>query len=329
MTLTADPPVRQDAAPDRRRAPAVRTLLVVPAMVMLLVGMYAGLDMLGVWVPVHAGHVDDAHGIVLVMGFVGTLVAAERAVALAHPLGYLAPAALGTGGLMLLSTQTKAAGATLMVLGAIALVGVYVPLWRRQRDDAVLVQALGAVLAVGSLILWRGGVPVPSLLAWLAGFVILTIAGERLELARLAMQETAARQLVALAGALAIGAVSILLWPVPGAVAFGLVVLALSAWLARHDVARRTIRSTRLARYMAACILASQVWMAVAGGVWLVGGAVDHGAGYDAVVHAVFLGFTMSMIMAHAPVILPAVTRIALPFHPAMYAPVLLLQGSL
>ena len=174
---------------------------------------------------------------------------------------------------------------------------------------------------------WRWGLhPVarrsagPEPAGLVGGFVILTIGGERLELARPRCRRRP-HELVALAGALAIGAVSILLWPVPGAVAFGLVVLALSAWSARHDVARRTIRSTGLARYVAACILASQVWMAIAGGVWLVGGAVDHGAGYDAVVHAVFLGFTMSMIMAHAPVILPAVTRIALPFHLAMYAP--------
>jgi len=34
-----------------------------------------------------------------------------------------------------------------------ALIGVYVPLWRRQRDEAVLAQALGGVLAVGALIL--------------------------------------------------------------------------------------------------------------------------------------------------------------------------------
>jgi hypothetical protein len=53
------------------------------------------------------------------------------------------------------------------------------------------------------------------------------------------------------------------------------------------------------------------------------------GPAYDAVVHAAFLGFTLSMIMAHAPVILPAVLRVRLPYRPAMYAPVLLLHTSL
>ena len=45
--------------------------------------------------------------------------------------------------------------------------------------------------------------------------------------------------------------------------------------------------------------------------------------------HAVFLGFTLSMIMAHAPVILPAVLRVRLPYRPAMYVPAALLHASL
>jgi hypothetical protein len=45
--------------------------------------------------------------------------------------------------------------------------------------------------------------------------------------------------------------------------------------------------------------------------------------------HAVFLGFTMSMIFVHAPVILPAVLRRPLPYHPALYAPLALLHVSL
>lgn len=43
---------------------------------------------------------------------------------------------------------------------------------------------------------------------------------------------------------------------------------------------------------------------------------------YDAAVHAVFIGFTLSMIFAHAPVILPAVVHRALPYHSVLYVPV-------
>jgi hypothetical protein len=123
--------------------------------------------------------------------------------------------------------------------------------------------------------------------------------------------------------------VAALLWPRPGHPLLAAALLTLVGWLARHDVAWRTVRASGQPRFAAACMLAGYGWLAVAGGIWLMGGGVTDGATYDAVVHAVFLGFTMSMVMAHAPVILPAVLRRPLPYHPAMYAPAVLLHLSL
>jgi len=71
------------------------------------------------------------------------------------------------------------------------------------------------------------------------------------------------------------------------------------------------------------------VWLAVAGAGWLLGGAQTEGVVYDATTHAIFLGFVITMIMAHAPVILPAVLNVKIPYHPALYAPVALLQLAL
>ena len=58
-------------------------------------------------------------------------------------------------------------------------------------------------------------------------------------------------------------------------------------------------------------------------------GFVPDGPAYDAVIHCIFLGFTVSMIMAHAPVILPAVAGVKLQFGPAFYVPLALLHSSL
>ena len=49
--------------------------------------------------------------------------------------------------------------------------------------------------------------------------------------------------------------------PQVGAIALGLALLALVAWLIGHDVARRTIRAAGITRYMAACILCGYVWL--------------------------------------------------------------------
>jgi hypothetical protein len=306
-----------------------RLILLVPAAACLLAGLDAGLMLLGTPAPIRVDRLPDVHGMLLVFGFVGTLVSLERAVALGHRAGFLAPALLGAGGLLLLSPAPLTVGRSVLALGAAALVGVYVPLWRRQQDDAVLVQAFGAVLGTGSLLLWRGSVPVPHLLPWLAGFVVLTIAGERLELARIAMGRSAGTRLLLLSAALVGGVVSSLLWPQVGHSLFGLALLALVGWLARNDVARRTVRSTGLTRFMAASMLSGYAWLAVAAATWTLTGPAYDGPAYDVVIHAVFLGFTISMIMAHAPVILPAVLRRPLPYHPAMLVPAALLQASL
>lgn len=316
----------------KRGFPRPRTLLALPAAVALLLGLDAGLDLLGVWAPVTAGRLADAHGLLMVLGFVGALVALERGVALANGgtrLGMAAPVLLSAGSLSQLHDASAGPGRVALVAGTLAVVATYVPLWRRQRDDAVLVQALGAVLAVGATVLAAGGVPVPVLVPWLAGFLVLTIVGERLELARLAVSPAGARLLVHLTFAFCAAVLASLLWPAVGTALLGLTLAALSGWLVRHDVARRTVGGTGLPRFMGWSMLAGQAWLAVAAGIWLVGGVVTSGAAYDAVVHAVFLGFTMSMVIAHAPVILPAVAGVAVPFHRVMYVPMLALQASL
>jgi hypothetical protein len=304
-------------------------VLLVPGMLALLAGIDGGLRLLGVWTPVGAGGAARNHGVVMVMGFVGTLIAAERAVALGRRLGYAAPVALGAGGLAVLVPAADRVGATLVLIGAVALVGVYLPLWRRQRDDAVLVQALGAVLAVGGVLLWHGGAPVETSVPWFVGFLVLTIVGERLELARIGMPPGASTALVVAAMTLCSAVAAALLWPTVGAALLAVVLLSIVGWLATYDVARATVRGRGLPRFMAVSMLAGQAWLAVAALVWLVGGHVEAGPAYDAVVHAAFLGFAMSMVVAHAPVILPAVTRIRLPYLPAMYGPLALLHVSL
>ncbi len=312
-----------------RRRPAARTLLALPAGLALLVGIDAGLSLLDAWPPFPSGRLGEVHGVLMVLGFVGTLIALERAVALGKPIGYVAPALMGAGGMLLLPSRTGEVGALMLVLGSLGLCLLYIPLWRRQRDDAVLVSALGAVTLFGGALLWRGGADTSQVVPWLAGFVILTIAGERLELARLAMPASAGRDLVRLGFAVGVAITASTLFPAVGTPLLGLALLALAAWLVVHDVSRRTVRGKGLPRFAACCMLAGQAWLVVAGAIWFVSGQTLDGRAYDAVVHAVFLGFTISMIMAHAPSILPAVTRVALPYRPLMYAPWLLLQASL
>lgn len=327
----SDEPVRPGRSVSAsRRPPAARTLLLLPAGLALLAGLDAALMLLGLPAPVRVDRLPQVHGLLLVLGFVGSLVALERAVALGRSWGYTAPGGLAAGGALLIAPVPLPIAGWALLVGAAALVAVHVPLWRRSPTGAVLVQAGGAVLSVGAALLWLGGVPVPWLLPWLAGFLVLTILGERLELARVGLLPSHAEPVaVVLAGLVGIGTLAALLWAPVGYPLLGAAVLGLAGWLLRYDVARHTIRSSGLPRFMAACLLAGYGWLAVASGIWLLRGPVFGGFGYDAVVHAVFLGFVLSMVMAHAPVVLSAVTRRPLPYRPVMFLPAALLHASL
>lgn len=76
-------------------------------------------------------------------------------------------------------------------------------------------------------------------------------------------------------------------------------------------------------------MLTGYAWLAVAGLSWLLAGPVTEGPRYDATIHAVFLGFVISMIMAHAPVILPAVLGRDLLYRPVLWLPLGLLHAGL
>ncbi|WP_444662401.1 hypothetical protein ACT17Q_10910 [Cellulomonas sp. CW35] len=322
----------------RRAVPTVRLVLLLPAGVAMLAGLDAALTLLGLTAPVPSERLADVHGPLMVLGFVGTLVALERAVALApatageraRPWAWAAPALLGAGALLLVAPLPLAAGRACLVAGSAVLVALYRAAWRRRADDAIAVQGLGALAAVGAATLWAAGVPVPHLAPWLVTFLVLTVVGERLELMRIAPVPAAAgRGVVAGACALVAGAALALVWPAVGSAVLGAALVGLVVLLARFDVARRTVRGTGLPRFMAVAMLGSFTWLAVAGGLWMVGGPTTSGPRYDALLHAVFLGFVMSMVMAHAPVILPAVLRRPLPYRPVMYVPLTLLHVTL
>lgn len=311
---------------------ASRAWLLLPAGIALISGLDAALLLAELPAPVGSDRLPDVHGVLMVLGFLGTLISLERAVALRRPLGYAAPVLLGAGGLALITPASLLLGQLLLLEGTLAMLAVYVALWRRQRDDPASVQLLAVVMASCAALLWMR-VDVPVLLPWLAGFIVLTVAAERVELARLTLPATGGRILLALACALVAAAMTSLVDAGsaigPGTRLFALVLLVLVAWLARHDVARRTVAVPGLPRFSAVAMLAAYGWLAVAGLTWLVGGQPQSQRGYDTVTHAVFLGFAMSMVLAHAPVILPAVLHRPLPYRRMLWAPLLLLHAGL
>ena len=301
--------------------PLARAPLLALGFIALAFGIAGGLARLGV------GRAAPAaiawHGALMAGAFFGTLISLERAVAVGRLWTYLAPLASGIGGLVLLAGVALPAF-ILFVLAAAVFVAASALVFLKQRALHTGVLVLGAL----SLLVGNAGLaaqaPLDAVaLAWIA-FFALTIGAERLELSRLVRPPQGARRAFMLNSLALLGAALAAPWWSAAALRVaGVLLAALAVWLTRYDIASRTVRASGLTRYIAVCLLAGYFWLAVGGVLNLLQ------TGYDAALHAIFLGFVFSMVLGHAPVILPAVLRVAFPYSAMLYAPLVLLHASL
>jgi hypothetical protein len=295
--------------------------------VALFVGVGAGLARLGFALPAVAVAASALHGPLMVGGFFGVVIALERAVAIGRPWAYGAPLAAGLGTAALVH-GAGVATPWLYLVGSLGLLLASLHVAWRQRTRFNAVIASGAACWCIGNAAWALGTPVHGVVGWWIAFLVLTIAGERLELSRLLPPSPVAQRVFA---AIVLGLLAALAaWPLPLAQqAFGLALLLLAAWLFKQDLARRTVRQQGLTRFIAVCLLSGYAWLAVGAAVIAVAGLIPGQRAYDAALHALMLGFVFSMVFGHAPIVFPSVLRVAMPYHPASYAPLLLLHGSL
>lgn len=314
------------------RVPPVRLAVLALALAAALSGLDAALLRVGVVAPVRSEALADQHGVLMVYGFLGTAIALERAVALQAGTrraawAYAAPMAGGLGAVLVIAQAAgllpagRALPGGAWVAGMAVFAAIYLAVWRRQQSYAVLVQLLGALAGLFGAALWARGLEVAAAVPWWAALLVLTIVGERLELARVAFMSAAVeRRILAESCALLLALAATALTPAWGYPLLGLALGVLMVDVGIHDIAWRTVRARGLTRFMAACMLAGYGWALVSALVWVVGGPALDGYRYDIVVHALTIGFVMSMILAHAPVIVPALARRPLPYHPVMWA---------
>jgi len=311
-------------------APRRLGLLLLPAgVVVMLFGLWGGLARLGYSLPADTSSADD-HGILMSLGFLGTMIAVERAVALRSAWAWGAPAASAVGSIALVFGAPAVLGKGLLLVGGAVLTLVYMALHRVQRSTHNTLMGVAAVGWVVATALWLANRDIARLVPWLATFLVITIVAERLELSRLLQISQAARHaLVAIVGVFVVGAVVSTFSDDAGMRVSGGALIALAGWLLVCDLARRTVRQRGVTRFMAAGLLAGYGWLAIGGLLWLGYGFHVDDAVYDAQLHAVFLGFVMSMVFAHAPVIAPSVLRRQFQYRPVLYLPLALLHLSL
>jgi hypothetical protein len=299
------------------------------AILALFAGLWAGLARLG-W-QLNAGTATMLHGPLMVSGFLGTLIALERAAALRKLWMFAAPLLSGLGWIAGLAMPGLPLGAALITLGSLGLAGILLVMVRRETKIHTVVMGLGALCWLAGNVLWLAGLPIFRVVWFWAAFLVLTIAGERLELSRVLRIPHRVQVLFAFCAAGFLAGVAVSPWSLPvGTRIAGAGMLGLAAWLARFDIARRNLRHPNaLTRYIALCLFAGYAWLAVSGLVTLIAGGQVAGAFYDAQLHAIFIGFAISMIFGHAPIIIPALTGLPVIFNRAFYGQLALLHASL
>lgn len=309
-----------------------RLVLVAMGMASLLCGVWGGLLRLPLNLPLPSNNANwiTFHGPLMVCGFLGTVIALERAVGLGGWWTYAAPLLTGTGALLLILGTMGQVPVTLILAGSLCFWLVTLRIVRLQRVTFTIVMSAGALAwGVGNAF-WRAGWPFNRVVPWWIAFLALTILGERLDLSRFQKPSKWSQPL--LYGALGLFGCGLLLTPfrqIAGERLLGLGLLALGGWLGSFDIARRTVRQRGLPRFMAACLLLGFVWLAAAGALLLVFSPLGSGLHYDAVLHSFFLGFVFSMIFGHAPVIFPAVLGLRPSFRTVFYGHVVLLHLGL
>ncbi len=308
-----------------RRAPVLALGILA-----LLAAMWAGLNRMGWGLPSLTPTLTGAHGPLMVAGFLGTLISLERAVALGQRWMFLAPILSALGALALSLGAPLVAAQVLIALGSLGMLAIFGVILRRQLAPFTITLALGALLWLVGNLLWLSEFPIWHVVLWWAGFLVLTIAGERLELARLMKVSKASQTFFYGVVAILVAGLLVSIFDADaGARATGAGMIGLALWLLRHDIARRNVRTKGLSQFMALGLLIGYGWLALGGVFALIYGGVAAGFQYDALLHSVFLGFVFSMIFAHAPIILPAVLGRAMQFDRAFYAHLALLHLSL
>lgn len=290
-------------------------------------GTWTGLARLGLPMPGGLPVMADFHGALMIGGFLGTVISLERAVAIGRAWAYVAALASALGALLLFAGAPTPAAYALLLAG-LALTGNSIFVSVRQPALFTGTLAVASACWAAGTGFWLMGRSAAEITAWWLAFLVLTVAAERLELSRLRAPPRISQVMFAIAASLIIVGAMRAEFAGGNAWLTGLGFFTATLWLLKHDVALRTVRQSGQTRFSAVCMLAAYLWLGIAGLLLLVASAGITAFSYDASIHAVTLGFILSMIFGHAPIILPAVTGLRITYSALLYGPLVLLHVS-
>ena len=301
------------------------------AILALLFALWAGLIRLGWQLPALTPSLALAHGPLMISGFLGTLITLERAVATQKKWMYLPPLLSGLGWLVTVLMPSPPLGPILLTIASLGGVAILIVMTRRELALHTITMLLGMLAWFTGNVLWLFGWQIYQVVFFWQAFLVLTIAGERLELSRVLRPSRNQQIAFGMIAVIFVASIIVSTFNLQvGTRLNGAALLLLALWSIRSDVAWRNLKhKLPLTRYIARCLALGFVWLGIGGGLSLVFGAQVAGPRYDAILHIVFVGFVISMIFGHAPIIFPAILGVPINFQPAFYIHLILLHVSL
>ncbi len=301
------------------------TFVILPmAMLSMLLGILGG------WVRI-GWHIEGMqlasvnHGILMLGSFLGTLVALERVITLNKWWAWLAPFLMGFSLPLHLIGQPKAALWSLAMGALLYLLVTFLHLSRSVVRGQVLL-SIGAFfqfLAIAVFLSLHSYTM--AVAAWFLAF-LFTIVGERLELTR--FLPTSKKALFELSFWLLATVLGTAIYHSHSSIWAGIAFFGVAQWLLRYDIALINIEKSGSYRFLGYALVGGFLWLAVFGLLSIIRPGTAFL--YDAVVHSFFIGFILSMILAHAPIIFPSILGLrGKPFHPVLYVWLILLHLSL
>jgi hypothetical protein len=204
----------------------------------------------------------------------------------------------------------------MLTIGSLGLIYIYIDLIVRFKEYYFYIMMIGAIgWAVGNIIMIiKPFYPVAA--PWWIVFILLTVFGERLELSKFLPKSRRKTNTMILAiSVFMIGMV--IPYHTFGRFITGAGLILMAIWLFKYDIARKSAKAKGMHRFTGTLLLAGYFWLLICGVLMIV--EFETLYNYDAMLHAFFLGFTFSMIFAHAPIIFPGVAGLNIrPFHDSL-----------
>jgi len=272
------------------------------------------------------GQATGQHGALMVGSFLGTLICLERVVALKQKWMYVIPILSGFS-LVFFLIGNPTMAFIMLTTGSLGLVYIYIDLIARFREYYFYIMMIGAIgWTVGNIIMMLKPF-YPQAAPWWIAFILLTVFGERLELSKFLPKSKLKMNTMFISIAVYMTGM-VIPYHTVGRLFTGIGLIFMALWLFKYDIARKSAKARGMPKFTGTLLLAGYFWLLLCGLLMIF--EVDNAFHYDAMLHAFFLGFTFSMIFAHAPIIFPGVAGLNLkPFHPSLSIWAIALQISI